>query len=269
MALVSPEGEVRARPTGFVRPREDVRRAARSIGCWNRPERARPSPVTSLVTWARRDANHREVEELRLRAAWTSRLVGALGLSSILLAVGFLLQGTIRLALRSVPTVGQSAPNFQGKTVDGQDVSLSSLRGQVVLLEFWTTTCVGCVGLTPRNNRIARRFAGQGLVVLGVNPPEQDADALHRYIRERPVDYATLIDRTGEILSTFGISSFPTAILLDADGVVRARHLGAVPEGRFIEEIRDLIDRAGRTDVSDLSRSTRPSSTRIPAPRDS
>jgi peroxiredoxin len=120
---------------------------------------------------------------------------------------------------------GAPAPELALTMADGQTLALASLRGKVVLLDFWGTWCSPCVRALPHLQALHERFGGRGLVVLGVSanePPESDPAA---FLAARGSSYATAVK--GEAAAqAFGVRMFPTVYLLDRDGRVLHAEFG-------------------------------------------
>lgn len=121
---------------------------------------------------------------------------------------------------------GTKPPEFNGTTAVGRTVSLASLRGRVVLLNFWATWCLECRSEMPLFERLHRDFAAQGLAVLGVNAREQTA-AIQSYAKELGLTFPLILDPKGEINSAYGVIGLPTTFLIGRDG--RAVALGVGP----------------------------------------
>jgi thiol-disulfide isomerase/thioredoxin len=131
-----------------------------------------------------------------------------------------------------------SAPEFTGiaQWHNSPALSLAGLRGKVVLVDFWTYSCINCLRTLPYVNRWASTYEAQGLVVVGVHTPEFAFErsaknlqvAMQRFGVKHPVaqdnDYATW--------KAYGNQYWPAHYLIDAKGVIQYRHFG---EGRYEE----------------------------------
>lgn len=151
--------------------------------------------------------------------------------------------GVIGAALRPRIEPGEPAPGFDLPTLGGERLSLDDLRGRVVLIDFFSLHCVGCVGATPRHNRLSARFDAAGLAVVGVNlDPREERAEVARYVAERPVEYPVALDPDGAVADAYGVGSLPAEILVDAQGRVRSRHQGLTSERAMTEEIEALLE---------------------------
>lgn len=160
-----------------------------------------------------------------------------------LVGVGGMLFGHIiqRLLSEDPPGAGALAPSFALAPLgDGPAVRLDELRGQVVLLEFWTSTCVGCIGATPKLNRLHRRYADRDLTILGINMDADGGVQAREVVQRRAIEYPVLLD-PGPVALAYGIYATPTAVLVGPDGRISAVHRGNVTETRLEAEIRALL----------------------------
>ncbi len=154
----------------------------------------------------------------------------------------------LRLLADDPPGVGDRAPPFVlDSPIDGERVSTASLAGMVLLVDFWETTCVGCVGATPKLNRLFEKYADRGFLVLGVNREPGEEERVRAFVAERSIQYPVVVD-PGFVSEQYGIYATPTVILIGGDGVIRAKHQGPVTEETLTKEIEAALD-ASRPDV--------------------
>lgn len=139
------------------------------------------------------------------------------------------------------PGPGVDAPGFALTALDADaPTALAAHAGDVVLLEFWTSTCVGCIGATPKLNRLHRRYGDDGLTLLSVNMDEDGGALARRVVEDRGLEYPVLLD-DGAVARAYGIYATPTAVLVGRDGTIRAVHKGNVTEQRLQTEIEALL----------------------------
>jgi thiol-disulfide isomerase/thioredoxin len=131
----------------------------------------------------------------------------------------------------------------------------ADLQGKVVLVDFWTYTCVNWLRTLPYVRAWAARYKEQGLVVIGVHTPEftfeEDVDNVRAAVKERGITYPIAIDNDRAIWSGFGNHYWPALYFVDATGRVRDHHFG---EGNYEESesrIRQLLVAAGREGGTD------------------
>lgn len=117
------------------------------------------------------------------------------------------------------------APDFSMKTLGGGQVSNETLRGSVVLIDFWATWCPPCRESIPLLKTLQKRFAGRGFGIVGVSS-DTDQDIWKCFIDEHHMDWPEYIDLSGVVLEAFEVHQYPTFVVVDREGVVRYRHAG-------------------------------------------
>jgi peroxiredoxin len=135
-----------------------------------------------------------------------------------------------------------SAPDFTLKSNSGDNVKLSELRGQVVMINFWASWCGPCRQEMPLLDEIHQRYSGLGFTVLGVNV-EEDQAAARELLEDVPVTFPILFDSRNEVSEAYDVDAMPSTVVVDRDGVVRYIHKGYVPgdENKYQEVVRELI----------------------------
>jgi peroxiredoxin len=116
-------------------------------------------------------------------------------------------------------------PDFNGRTADGRDLSLASLKGKVVLLNFWATWCLECRPEMPAFERLHREFFAQGLAVVGINAREETT-TIRAYAKELGLTFPLISDPTGKINSAYGVIGLPTTFLIGRSGRATALAIG-------------------------------------------
>ena len=119
--------------------------------------------------------------------------------------------------------VGEKAPAFDVKTFDGGTIKLADLRGKVVLLDFWASWCFPCRVERPKIEELQKEWADKGLVIVGISADKTE-EALRRYLEKEPTPWKQIYEgdlKDGTVLFQYGVSSFPTVILIDREGVIR------------------------------------------------
>ena len=136
-------------------------------------------------------------------------------------------------------------PALDGATawVDSEPLGLDELRGRVVLVNFWTLTCINWLRQEPYVRAWSRAYRDDGLVVIGVHTPEfsfeRDIDLIRKATQDREIDYPVAADSEYEIWSAFANHYWPALYLIDRDGIIRDEHFG---EGRY-EQSEAMIQR--------------------------
>ena len=135
------------------------------------------------------------------------------------------------------PEVGAEAPYFALIDLNGERVSLSDLRGQVVLLNFWATWCGPCREEMPT---IQERYNDGGFAVLAIDFDESK-EKVQGYMDELGIDLPVLLDPGGNIQELYRVRGYPTSFFVDADGVIRFIHIGELKMGDLDYYLTQLI----------------------------
>lgn len=158
-------------------------------------------------------------------------------------------------AERAGPPLGNEGefPGFPGATrwINSEPLSPESLRGKVVLVEFWTFLCYNCLNALPHVKALEAKYRDLGFVVVGVHTPEfarEKSEAnVRRAVRDLGITYPVVMDNSYAIWNAFGNRYWPAAYFIDASGTIRYHHFG---EGRYDEQeqvVRKLLAEAGLT----------------------
>ena len=165
------------------------------------------------------------------------------------------------LAVRSVVP----AIDFQLRTLSGDPIRLSDLRGRVVLINFWTTWCTACVGELPELVALQKQNP-ENFKILGISldyVPDDDGDQkpdpatirpkIARAIQERGLNYPVLVDEHNEVGGCFNGGELPTTIIVDAQGNIRRRFIGARSLREFTNMMREASQPAAQAGVSPIT----------------
>jgi thiol-disulfide isomerase/thioredoxin len=129
------------------------------------------------------------------------------------------------LNLRSYAS-GTTPPPLNGHTLDARELSLTALRGKVVILNFWASWCLECRPEMPMLEQLHRELGPRGLAVVGVNARESK-DAVGRYARELGLSFPLLLDPGNQINTQYGVVGLPTTFVIARDGRAVAFAVGA------------------------------------------
>ena len=155
------------------------------------------------------------------------------------------------------PPGGTSAPDFVGidRWLNSPPLSMEELRGKVVLIDFWTYSCINCERTLPYVRNWHEKYSDRGLVVVGVHSPEfefeKDLDNVKEAIVRLGVSWPVATDNQFRTWRSYENRWWPHKFLIDQDGQIRYHHIG---EGAYEEtelHIRNLLEEAN-SDVSDI-----------------
>jgi len=125
------------------------------------------------------------------------------------------------------PTPGNPAPAWEGRTLDGEVVSLEDLRGQVVVLNVWATWCAPCIREMPALDRLERTYRDRGVRVVGASVDRGSAaPQVRRFVEEHDISFLILLDPDQTIMSRFRTLGVPETFLIGPDGVIAHRWIG-------------------------------------------
>lgn len=152
---------------------------------------------------------------------------------------------------RSDLPVEGSAPPLDGAVewLNSQPLTMEQLRGKVVLVDFWTYSCINCIRTIPYVRAWAEKYKDQGLVVIGVHAPEfafeKKIDNVKKAIGDFKIGYPVAIDNDYKIWRAFDNSYWPAHYLIDAKGQIREHHFGEGNYRQTEQAIQDLLREAG------------------------
>jgi len=143
-------------------------------------------------------------------------------------------------AAAAVP--GSPAPALVLPARDGGKVDLASLKGEVVMINFWATWCGPCRQEMPLLAQLHTKYEPLGFTLLGVNV-EPDSAAAVDWLKGVPVSFPILFDQDSAVAGRFGVEGMPSTVFVDRNGQVRYVHRGYKPgdEAKYADMIRSLV----------------------------
>lgn len=176
--------------------------------------------------------------------------------------LGVVSSGIMRLTSRSgqlissdslqADTKSATAPEFApGTWINSEPLTIKSLAGRVVLVEFWTFGCYNCRNTLPFVKRWHERYSDQGLTIVGVHSPEfageKKIENVRRQVESLGVRFPVVTDNDHETWRAYKVEAWPTIFVLDKSGRVRWKHVG---EGAYEETERTIQKLLGEDDKS-------------------
>jgi cytochrome c biogenesis protein CcdA/thiol-disulfide isomerase/thioredoxin len=160
--------------------------------------------------------------------------------------------------VESLPVEGQ-LPSLSGAVqwLNSPPLTAEGLRGKVVVVDFWTYSCINCLRALPYVQAWAQKYRDQGLVVIGVHAPEfafeRNADNVKKAVHDLGVDYPVAIDNNYAIWRAFGNQYWPAHYFIDAQGRIRYHHFGEGEYAQAEQVIQQLLKEAGHSGVATAS----------------
>lgn len=139
------------------------------------------------------------------------------------------------------PVAGEIAPQFSVTSYTGEVYSSESLRGQIVILNFWANWCAPCHAEAPDFEQIYREYADDGVIILGMNWLDSDEAALS-FIERYELSYPNAPDIDETVYNAFQVQGMPQSFVIGRDGRIVSVYLGAVTYDNLAEVLNDLID---------------------------
>jgi thiol-disulfide isomerase/thioredoxin len=134
----------------------------------------------------------------------------------------------------------EPAPRFNARTLDGEKFTNDSIKGKVVLFEFWTTWCPYCRKEQSIVDKVAKEFADKGLLVLAINVAESKK-TVKKFLDDHPPKVRIVLTEDTNLAAMYQATTYPIYVVVDRDGFIAGVQRGAGGEGA----LRDLLGRAG------------------------
>ncbi len=154
-------------------------------------------------------------------------------------------------ACAAEPATAAAAPELNGGVSwlnTDHPWTLAELKGQVVLLDFWTYGCINCLHQVPVVSALEDQFAGRPFVVIGVHSAkfanEKDADNIELAIQQYDIRHPVVVDSNLAIWNAFNVNAWPTAVIIDAEGRIRYMQAGEYSASAAAGRITQLLDQA-------------------------
>lgn len=128
-----------------------------------------------------------------------------------------------------LPVLGH-APTWKLRDLDGKEISSEQFRGKVVLLDFWATWCVPCSEELPGYIQMQKKYGRDKFIIVGISLDEAGAAHVKQFVTVKGVNYPIVLGKLDEVEALFGgMEALPTKLLIDQNGEIRDRTVGAAP----------------------------------------
>jgi thiol-disulfide isomerase/thioredoxin len=136
--------------------------------------------------------------------------------------------------------IGAPAPKLVLKDLDGHTVDLESLKGKVVIVDFWATWCEPCQVMIPWLEEFQNRYASQGLEIVGVSM-DDDIKDVKPFADKAKMNYPILFGNDAIADAWGGVFGLPTSFMIDRQGKIRATHQGLIGKDVIEKDIRSML----------------------------
>jgi len=124
---------------------------------------------------------------------------------------------------------GQPAPDFELSDKSGKTYLLSSLRGKVVLVNFWATWCPPCRSEMPSMNELYKNYSSGGkFELLAINVEPEGPGIIEEFSKEYPHSFPVVFDLDAKVQNKYGVFKFPETFIINKDGIIVERVIGAI-----------------------------------------
>ncbi len=132
------------------------------------------------------------------------------------------------------------APDFHVTTLQGKDISLEQLRGNIVVLDFWAIWCPPCRASVSELKELTRKYANAKVVLISVSA-DKDEKAWREFVASKKMDWPQYRDTNESVLRTFAVRSFPTYLVIDGDGIIKQRITGMYPQETVVHRLKATL----------------------------
>ncbi len=174
---------------------------------------------------------------------WLIFSIGVLILGAAWIGISVAPPGSTTQGGIPAPQAGFQAPDFTLKTPDGETVTLSDLRGQVVLVNLWASWCGPCRMEMPAMQQVYEAYKDQGFTILAVNATHQDSipNAM-AFAAELGLTFPIVLDMDGQTSDQYELRSLPSSFFIDRDGQIQEVVIGSMSESLLRVRVEQLLE---------------------------
>ncbi|MBI4417688.1 MAG: TlpA family protein disulfide reductase [Ignavibacteriales bacterium] len=135
----------------------------------------------------------------------------------------------------------EKAPDFKLKNGKGETVTLSSLRGKVVVINFWATWCAPCRAEIPGFLDVYDEYKSKGLEIIGISLDSDGWESIKPFVNEYDITYPVVLGERETVRNYGGITAIPTTFVVDRNGNIAAHHVGYMSKSDFLRTVKQLL----------------------------
>ena len=147
----------------------------------------------------------------------------------------------VAVAPKSTLPVLAKAPDFKLATLDGKEVTAASLKGKVVVVDFWATWCGPCVAEIPGYIALQKQYGKDGLVIIGVSVDRGGVDKVKKFVEKNGMNYLVAMGDDALAEAFGGFEAIPTTFLIDRSGNIRHQKTGSMDHAEYEALVKQVL----------------------------
>ncbi|ALA71657.1 cytochrome C biogenesis protein [Geobacillus stearothermophilus 10] len=138
--------------------------------------------------------------------------------------------------------VGNRAPDFVLRTLNGEEVRLSDFRGKRVIVNIWATWCPPCRAEMPNMQKFYEQYKDERVEIVAVNLTQSERQPEHvaRFIQEYGITFTVVLDEKGEVSRQYEAQAIPTSYLIDSKGIIRKKMIGPMSYDWMVDQMESI-----------------------------